>query len=164
MIKNFDSQKYGKIEYEESIWTGKKKLTVNGVSAKMINKTSFSFDFEEENVKAVVIGNIYKGSTLSVGSEKFRLYPKTLWYEYVLAFLPFILIMIWGNSVELCSIIPVVGGGIGGGISGALGVLSLSIMKTYDKAFLKIIMGIGFVIATFVLCAILGITIVNMLN
>ena len=32
--------------------------------------------------------------------------PRPAWYDYVLAIIPFILVLVWGNSVYLCTIIP----------------------------------------------------------
>jgi uncharacterized membrane-anchored protein YitT (DUF2179 family) len=58
-------------------------------------------------------------------------------------------------------IVPVIGGAIGGGISGGLGVLSLSVMKSFDKPILKVLMGLGFLIATFGICTLLGIALVS---
>ena len=164
MVKEYKSLKYGSIEYVESIWTGKKSLTINGAKARPVSKTMFSVECDGELVNAVVTGNIYKGSALTIGDERFEIYPKTIWYEYVLAILPFILIMIWGNSIALCSIVPVIAGGLGGAISGGLGVLSLSIMKSYKNPVLKLAMGFAFLVATFLICAILGVALVSALN
>ena len=77
--------------------------------------------------------------------------------------LPFILIMVWGNSVALCSIIPVVGGAIGGAISGGMGVVSLSLMKRQSNLLVKVLVGIGMLIAIFVICAVLGFAIMDSL-
>ena len=39
-------------------------------------------------------------------------------FEIVLSILIFAFVMVWGNSAKLCAIFPIVGGAIGGGISG----------------------------------------------
>ena len=31
MIREFESKEFGKVIYEESFWSGKKRITVNGV-------------------------------------------------------------------------------------------------------------------------------------
>lgn len=161
MVRNFVSQKYGNIKYDENIWTGKRNVEINGVSLKKEKKSVFSTVIEDERIKAIVAGNIYKGATLNIGDENFLIYSKTIWYEYILAVLPLILILIWGNNVQLCSIIPVVGGAIGGGISGALSFLSLTVMKTQKKPLIKVLVGIIFFIITFATCAAIGTAIVS---
>jgi hypothetical protein len=163
MIKNYVSPKYGNIEYQESIWTGKKSIKVNGQTLKALSKTTYSFDHEGENVKAIVAGTIYKGSSLTIGNERYQIYAKSSWYEIVLAFIPFIFILVWGNVPALCAILPVIGGAIGGGISGALSFVSLTVMKSYDKPLLKLVTGIGFLVATITICAVLGIALVSAL-
>lgn len=142
----------------------KKKCCNRWNSTKKGKKFTFSTVINDHNVEATVAGNIYKGATLNVGNEKFEIYPKTIWYEYILAILPFIIILFWGNNVQLCSIIPVVGGAIGGGISGALGFLSLTVMKTQKKPLIKVLVGIIFFIITFATCAAIGTAIVSALQ
>lgn len=164
MKKVFVSEKYGNITYEESVWSGKKKVYVNGVVATQINKLSFSFKHEEENIEVIVYGNIFKGCTLKVGEERYEIYAKSLWYEYVLAILPFVFIMIWGNIPPLCEIIPVIGGAIGGAISGVMGVVSISFMKNTKNVLFKLLIGIGFFLVTVLICAGLGLALVNVLN
>ena len=164
MIKNYVSEKYGEIKYEENIWTGKKSVHINGVALSKVDKTSFSYNHDGLDMKVSIKGSIYKGSTLIVGEEKFEVYPKTLWYEYVLTILPIVLIIVWGSNIYLCSIIPVIGGAIGGAISGVLGILSLSTMKNCNKPLIKILVGLGFLVGTFAICAGLGIALVNVLS
>ena len=164
MIKNYVSEKYGAIKYEESIWTGKKSVQINGVSLNKIDKTTFSYNHEGLDIRVRVDGNIYKGSSLIIDDESYEVYAKTLWYEYILAFLPIVLIIVWGNNVYLCSIIPVIGGAIGGAISVALGIVSLSMMKNSNKALIKLLIGIAFLIGIFAICAGLGYALVGALS
>ena len=80
-------------------------------------------------------------------------------FEYILAVLPFIVIMIWGNNVTLCSIIPVAGGAIGGFISGAFSGLNFAIFPKLNNIFLKVIIAIGTIIASFLICFVIAVTI-----
>jgi hypothetical protein len=48
---------YGEIIYEESIWTGKKELTVNGVKAQKTSKKTFIVDGKN----AIINGSLYSG-------------------------------------------------------------------------------------------------------
>lgn len=78
--------------------------------------------------------------------------------------LPFALILIWGNSAALVSIVPVVGGALGGLISGIIAVLNLLIVKGVKPIWLKILISIGMLAAAFLLCFLIGSMIVNALT
>ena len=164
MKKNFNSEKYGNILYEESFWTSRKRITINGKVMKATSKTSFELQNDEEVIKALIIGNLLKGMTLKVDEEKFEVYAKSSWYEYVLAFMGVVLVIVWGNSVELCSIVPVIGGAIGGGISGLLAALSLMTMKKVNNPLLKVLIGLGMFVGTFLICMLLGVALVSALS
>ena len=64
--------------------------------------------------------------------------------------------MIWGNSVALCSIVPVIGGAIGGGISGIMLATNLIIIKKQSSILKKILITLGMMAATFVICMLAG--------
>lgn len=152
MIKNFISEKYGDISYEESFWTGKKIVKVNGVSLKKVNKTTFKSVSDEKTITVKIKGSFVQGATLQIEDEQFEIAPKTLWYEYILFILPFMLTIVWGNSPELCSIIPVVGGAIGGAVSASFSLSSLVLMKNQKNPLLKVAIGLGAFIITFAVC------------
>jgi hypothetical protein len=67
--------------------------------------------------------------------------------------------MIWGNSQALCSIIPMVGGAIGGGLSGLAGVLCVSMMREKTTG-QKILISLLATVITFLICAALGFVLV----
>lgn len=151
------NEKLGEIVYEESFWTGKKTVSVNGSQLEKISKNTFKTpDGETVELK----GNFFQGATLNVESESVRVTPPIKWYEIVLSVLPFILIMIWGNSVALCKIIPVVGGAIGGLVSGLMCVLNCFVIKRINKIYLKILISLAVLIATFGICCGIGYAIV----
>ena len=156
MIKRIFSETYGNITYEESNFSGKRSIYINGKQMHKVDKTTYEIKIEDNLVKVYIEGNSLKGAKLIVDKESYELFPKTIWYEYILTFLPFILILVWGNSVELCSIVPVIGGAIGGAISGVLSYVSLTVMRKYTNPLIKILVGLGFVLLTFALCALLG--------
>ena len=155
---------FGTIEYDENFWTGKKNLAINGVALIPRDKKSFWLFDGTNNVPVYVKGNFLSSASLLIGTETVQLTPAPKWYEYVLAILPFVLIMIWGNSRALCEIVPVVGGVIGGAISGGLGALSLMTMKGRKDVFAKLLVGVGFAIAVFAVCALIGIMLVGALS
>lgn len=139
----------GEIVYEESAWTGKKTLTINGEQLQKTSKTTF---VKNDGEQVTLNGNFLKGASITVGGETIQVVPAVKWYEIVLSILPFLLIIIWGNVVELCMIVPVVGGAIGGLISGIFSVSNLIIIKRVDKLWLKILISVGMLAATFLIC------------
>lgn len=151
----------GKIVYEESFWTGGKKLYVNGEELVKVSKKSFQ---TKDGQIWNIAGNYLRGAVLEKGEQKIRLTPAVKWYEVVLSVLPFALILIWGNSAALVSIVPVVGGALGGLISGIIAVLNLLIVKGVKPIWLKILISIGMLAAAFLLCFLIGSMIVNALT
>ena len=152
---------YGTIEFEESFWTGKKNLTVNG---ERLNKTAKNL-FQTANGETVTLtGSYLTGSKITLGGETIALTPTVKWYEILLSILPLLLVMVWGNSVALCQIVPVVGGAIGGAISALLSFLNLLIIKGVKPIFLKILISVVILGATFGICAGIGAAIVSALT
>lgn len=143
---------YGVIIYSESFWTGKKKLTLNGIEAQRISKTDYMID----GTSAVLKGNFVVGVSLYIGGETIQLTPKAKWYETLLAFIPLLFLLTWGNSPTLCAIFPVIGGALGGALGGMAAVSSLFLMKKQRTAIGKLIVGIV-VAAITILLAYLGV-------
>ena len=147
---------YGEIVYNESAWSGKKTLTVNGVPAQKVSKKVFLIDGKQ----AVIKGNELTGVSLLMEGETIEVSPKAKWYEFVLAILPFVFLLVWGNNVALCSIFPVVGGAIGGALGGLGLVLSLLFMKKSKSLVSKLAIGIATFIITIVVAYILAIALI----
>ena len=135
---------YGEIVYNESFWTAKKTLTINGVHAQPVSKKEFS----AEGKKVVIIGSRLMGLKLQIDNDVVEVSPKPTWYELVFAFLPLIFLLTWGNSAALCSIFPVVGGAIGGALGGISSITSLLLMKNAKSLLIKLLIGIGVVVVT----------------
>lgn len=154
IIKN---EELGEITYEESFWTGKKSLNINGKPLEKTSKTTFRL---ENGENAYLKGGYLQGATLIIGSQSVKLTPPVKWYEIVLSLLPFIFIMVWGNVAALCAIVPVVGGAIGGAISGALGVLNLFIIKGVKPVWAKILISVASFAIVFLICFGIGSAIV----
>lgn len=152
-------ERLGEITYEESFWTGKKTLYVNGQALTKTARNVFQTS-EGETIK--LTGSFFTGIKANIGTEAVQLIAACKWYEYVLSVLPFILIMVWGNSVALCSIIPVAGGAIGGLIGGVFFALNMLFCRKTNNIFLKILIcivttGICFLICYGIALAILSI-------
>lgn len=156
--------RFGMIDYTESFWTGKKKITINGVELVKADRTHYAFP---DGKLISVTGNFLSGAAVEIDGERISLTEKIKWYEILLGCLPLILVLIWGNSPALVKVIPVVGGaiggaidgGIGGGISGGLSALSIFFIKSVKPIGLKILIGIGMMAVAFGVGALLGIAI-----
>lgn len=164
MKKEINHSEFGKIVYNENIWTGKRSISINGKQLTKISKTSYKMNLENEAGYYVNIeGNMFKGTCLKIKGKTVLISPATKWYEYILGFMPLALVLIWGNSRALCEIIPIVGGAIGGAIGGVFTVLSIVFMKETKKAVLKLLIGIGCLAATFAICALIGSALVSLI-
>ena len=70
--------------------------------------------------------------------------------------MPLVLILIWGNIPALCEIVPVIGGAIGGAISGVTSFFSVIFMKKTENVLFKLLIGVGMIVGTFLLCMVLA--------
>lgn len=146
---------YGAITYDENIWTGKKTVTVNGVPLAKRTKNIFSLSNGAESIPVTLKGNAMTGASIVIGGEALELYPKPSVLDWILSMLPFVLVMVWGNSRALCEIVPVVGGAIGGAVSGMAIVLCMTALreKSVGKKLLIALLALA---ATFAVCAAIG--------
>lgn len=147
---------YGQIDYEEDFWTGKKSLTINGTKLQKQNKNTFVWNQEGEALLCRIKGNFITGSKLEIGQDTVELTPAAAWYEIACSVLLVVLMLVWGNSVTLCSILPIVGGGIGGAISGLMGCTNLMLMRKSKNVGIKLLIWLGMLAATFFICFLLA--------
>lgn len=159
MREIFQHPTYGGIVYEESYWTGKKKLTVNGVPAQPVSRKKFMINGNP----ALLKGNYLTGVSLNVEGETIQLSPKTTWYEIILAIIPLLFLLTWGSSPTLCSIFPVVGGAIGGLLGGVAIVISSLFMKTQKSPPVKVLIGLAVVVVTILIAFLLALVILRLL-
>ncbi len=158
MKQTIQHERYGEILYSENFWTGRKSLSFNGVPLTRISRKEFQ---TENDGTGTIKGSFLTGAYLSINGENIQLTPKIKWYEIVLCLLPFILIMVWGNSVALCKIVPVVGGAIGGGLSALLSFTGLFFMRSVKPVWAKILIALAAIGVTFGVCCGIGYAIVG---
>lgn len=147
---------YGQIEYEENFWTGKKDLTINGIKLQKKNKNTFVLNSDEGTKLCHVKGSFLTGTKLMIDQDVIELTAAAKWYEIACSVSIFVLILIWGNSVTLCSIIPIIGDAIGGAISGAMACVNLLLMKKVKNVGIKLLIWLGILAATFGVCFIVA--------
>lgn len=150
---------YGEIIYNENAWSGKKTLTVRGVDATQISKKEYVINEK----RAILKGSFLTGASLYIEGETIQISPKTTWYEMVLAILPFLFLITWGNNATLCSIFPVVGGAIGGALGGAALVASLLLAKKQKSPLFKVLIEIIVLTATVFVAFIIALALVELL-
>lgn len=158
MKKVLSNDKLGEIVFEESAWTGRKNLTINGKKLTKIDKTSFK---TEDDKTIVLTGNYLLGCKMKYEEEIIELTPPIKWYEYLLSILPFILIMIWGNITELCLIVPIVGGAVGGLVSALFCIANLLIIKKVKQWWFKVLISVVTLGLTFLVCYLIALAILS---
>lgn len=155
---------FGTLEFEESFFTGARTLRQNGSVVEKQGKKEYLLSDGERTHRCTMEGNSILGVRLvTEGGERIALTPALRWYEVVIAVAIFAVMVVWGNSVTLCSIIPVVGGAIGGGVTGACIVLGFVFSKRSDRTAIKLLIWLGILAATFLICAVIGIFLVVLL-
>ena len=157
-------EKFGQIVYEESAWTGRKSIYVNGKPLSKITKNTYFLSDGEMKANFVVQGNYLKGSKLLIEGREIQVTPPVKWYEVALSVFIFALVLVWGNTPLALYVLPVVGGAIGGLISGAFMILNLFIIKQVKNIGLKILISLGLCAVSFLICMGIGFAIVGALH
>lgn len=164
MQMNYDHPVLGKIQYEESFWTGKRGITVNGVPAQKEKKNVYWVTPADGiPVSLQVKGSYLTGVKILFGEESLTITPAPKWYEIAASVFMIVFLLAWGNSPILCSIIPIVGGALGGGIVGAMSVVNLALMKARREAWQKLLVFLGIFALTFAVCFALAFVLILLL-
>ncbi len=148
--------RYGRIEYDENFWTGKRELTVRGKKLQKVKRNVFKSTFGREYC---VKGNFLTGATLHVGRNEIQLSEPCKWYEIFCSVLIAVFVMTWGNIPALCMIFPMVGGLIGGAIAGLGVCTNLYLMKHTKGVGKKLLVCLGVFLGTVALCFLVAILI-----
>lgn len=154
---------YGQIEYSENIWTGKRDISINGVKLIKDKKNMYIYDTGENKISVSVQGSMFAGIQLTIGKDIIEIEKKPAWYETACSIAIFALVLIWGNNAYLCSIVPIIGGAVGGAISGGMAILNLRAMKSVKNVALKLTIWLAMLIATLGICFVLAIVFLSAL-
>ena len=157
MITTIQHEVYGPITYKENAWTGKKEITINGISLAKQKKNVYRYDNGENALSVTVQGNFLIGVKLVIANETIALTKAAAWYEIACSVAIFVLVLAWGNNAYLCSIFPIIGGAIGGFVSGLMAMLNLWAMKSIKKVGVKLAVALLMLIATVMICFVLAV-------
>ena len=144
---------YGFITYEESAWTGKKIITIGGVTLVKIKKNVFQYtpvlgdpfatapEGEESTplpstVTVTVKGNYIGGVSLVIGEETIPLTIKASALDITLGVIPAALFLIF-----------ILGGALGGALSAVIGMGLITLLKNRTKTIYKILISLGISVA-----------------
>ncbi len=157
-------EKYGEITYEESFWTGKRKLFFNGQELKKVNKKNFQLDKNDGTVVNLsLFGNIMMGVKIHIDGKTIVLLAPPAWYDYIFLVFIFAFGIAWGNVPALVKILPLPGGAVGGLLCGVAAAAYLCISRIVKKPIFKVlafivVLGleilIGYAIAMIIISAI----------
>lgn len=163
MVTTIQHPVYGTMTYSESIWTGKKELAVNGVPLSRSGKNMFVMDHNGEKIAITVTGNELLGAKANIRGEVIQLVAPAKWYEIAATIVTVVFFLTWGNSVVLCSIIPLIGGAIGGAIAGLGAALGLAFMKGANTWWKKVLIWLASFAAVFAINYLLAAAILSAL-
>ena len=158
MKKVINHDVFGEIIYDESFWTGKKTITLNGQVATKVDKNTYV----TANGQTITIkGGFFTGSSATISGETVVLVPPFKWYEYVMALLPIVFVLIWGNVPALVEVFPIVGGAIGGMISAIFGLCDLLIFSKLKNVLVKIVVALAMFAACLLVCYLIALAILS---
>lgn len=147
----------GEIVYEEGFWTGKKTIYFNGEKLEKVNRKSYRAS--NGNVYELK-GNSHIGAKLVSGTGETIVVCKGLkWYEYLIAVLPFVFIIVWGAVPELVLIFPVVGGLIGGAISALCMCAAIVTVNAVKNVWLRLLIDVAWGALSIMACYLIAIAI-----
>ena len=143
---------YGEIEYVESVWTGRRDLSFSGKPLERKRRNLFLYKSEAGDVECRIRGSYLFGTTLIVDGEEIVLTPSCKWYEIALSVLLFAFLLVWGNVPALGAIVPIVGGALGGAIAGGAWYGVLFLMRRVKGPGLKLLVWLGMLAGSFLVC------------
>ena len=151
MLVTLEHSTFGRITYNEGFFTGKKELSFGEIQLVKQSKNLFVYECGGQKTEVTIKGTYLSGVSLIIGDEKIKLSSGPTWYEILCSIVIILPFLVWGNSKELCSIVPIVGGAIGGGIGGVMAVVNLIVMKDIKNVRIKLVAWICMLIATVLL-------------
>ncbi len=160
MISFTSHHTYGNITVEESFWTGKKTVIVNG---QILNKAKRNTYLLPDGKEIKIKGNVMLGVEAEIDGEKISIGKKATGFDIFLLMLPVLVNIILGNFLPFLLPIPIVSGALGGGISAGIACAFAPKIKDADskgRGFLWSLAATGVSLAV---CIVLGFILVMFL-
>ena len=146
-------EKYGTIEFSEGTVLGNRQILING---QPLTKKSNKIFYLADGTTVKVEGSLFTGVKLNIDGEMVQITPAGKWYELAIYIAGFVLLMIWSNSIPLLTILPMIGGGIGGLLYAIPAVLGFSVSVKQKNPILKVTITLCSVLIGLILCVIVG--------
>lgn len=137
-------KKYGVVEYDESLWTGKKTLTINGKVLHRLKKKVYHYNDGEFSFCATLKGNLLFGINLNINGDVLEMSECLEWYVFAIAVFTIVFNIHCNNFIEIIIPLPLVGGALGGGIAGWFSGMGLLLSATQSKPLKKILISLAF--------------------
>lgn len=112
------------VEYYESFWTGRRKLSIEGKELKKTGKRVFCDDENGSIVEYTAKGSFLTGVTLITNNGKSLVLAKNKWYDWFMIFLPLVGMV---AGVAFC-------GALGGGLSAVFCLLAATINASISRS------------------------------
>lgn len=160
MKETIQHENYGTIEFFEGNLIANRKISING--QELTKKSNKQF-YLNDGKSVKVIGGLFSGVKLDIEGEIVQISNPGKWYEIAIYITGLILLIIWSNSVALCSIIPMIGGAIGGLLYAIPAVIGFSFSVKQKNPVLKLIITISSVLLGLIICAIAGVLFVALI-
>ena len=151
-------EKYGTIEFSEGNLVANRTITVNG---QVLTKKSNKQFYLDDGTSVKVIGGLFSGVKLDIGGDIVQVSNPGTWYELAIYITGLVFLIVWSNSVALCSIIPMIGGAIGGILFAIPAVIGFSFSVKQKNPVLKLIITFSSVLLGLIICAIVGLLFIS---
>ena len=162
MKKIIDIEELGKVEVNQNWFTGRFSFVVNNKELFKRNKTTYVLKQDDEELLFFLNGNSFKGFYLTYGGKQYKLTEPIEWYFIILTMIPFLMTMTLGSLTPLAEAgFYYVGGAVGGLISGAFTGFALYFCTITQKKWIKLLICLGAIILTFLVCLGVGNLIVH---
>lgn len=151
---------YGEIRCEETFWTSKKIITINGTPLKQIGKMrkgqmTYEYETEEGKKQVTAKGSFSSGISLTIDGETIVIDKGAAWYEIAACAFMWIVMLVWSCIPSLYTIWPVLGGGLGGALHAIFALITMLGMKSTKNIALKFIIWLAAFVGTMLLSGIL---------
>lgn len=154
MRREYEIENVGKFSIDYNVLLGGYKAYLNGNMLQKVTKNSFRFqNGDNDDERVYISGNIFQGINVRILDQNNLFMEPMVWYSYILAFIPLIMVLVLGNmKVLVDNGFYFVGGVIGGLIGGLCSGISLCVNGFTDKKWLRVVIQLLCIVAAFLIC------------